>query len=290
MTILITGANGQVGNEFQHIAQSSAATFLFTDYQDLDITDTAAVNTYFEKNKIDYCVNCAAYTAVDKAESEPIRAFAINVTGSKNLATACAQQGIPFVQLSTDYVYHNAQNTPFKETDITNPQGVYAQTKLDGDRVALEANPKSIVIRTSWVYSTYGHNFVKTMKKLGTDRDRLTIVFDQIGSPTYARHLANAIMDIITQIADGSKSEADYHGVFHYSNEGVCSWYDFAEAIFRIEGIDCENVPIESKDFPTPASRPPFSLLNKGKIKATFGLNIPHWRQALTECLANLKD
>lgn len=282
---LITGSKGQVGQEFQLLAQKQTEfDFLFVDIEELDITDNQAVKAFFAENGIEVCVNCAAYTAVDKAESAPEIAQKVNVEGAKNLAEACAANNALLIHLSTDYVYHNSQNTPFKEGDPTNPQGVYAQTKLDGDLIALETNPKTIILRTSWVYSTFGHNFVKTMLRLGRERAELSVIFDQIGTPTYARDIAQAIL----QVASAANQSSQY-GVYHFSNEGVSSWYDFAKAIFDIKGIECKVKPIETKDYPTPAKRPPFSVLNKGKIKADFGIEIPHWRESLEACLGLLE-
>jgi len=279
MQILVTGTNGQVGSELQFLAkQYPDFSFIFVDKEDLDITNAQAINAFFAKHSFDYCINCAAYTAVDKAESETAIATAVNHLAVQHLAAACQTQGTRLMQLSTDYVYHNEQNTPFKEDDVTNPQGVYAQTKLDGDLAALQYD-NAVVIRTSWVYSSFGNNFVKTMLRLGTDRDQLTIIFDQIGSPTYARDLAQAMLDIIQQ------KPAEFSGIYHYSNEGVCSWFDFAKAIFDYKKIHCKTSPIETKDYPTPAKRPHFSLLNKAKIKATFDLEIPYWRDSLIACL-----
>ncbi len=283
MKILITGANGQVGMEFQTLAKQSSYHFIFTDVAELDITDARAVMHFFGSEKPDFCVNCAAYTAVDKAEEQEALAYKINVTGVKNLAKACRQLDIPMVQLSTDYVYDTGQNTPFKEDDETNPRSVYATTKLQGDEAVMSILPeKYIVMRTSWVYSSFGHNFVKTMIRLGTERDELGIVFDQIGTPTYARDIAAAILQIIDKTTD---TQTFPKGIYHFSNEGVTSWYDFAKAIFKLKNITCRVRPIETKDYPTPAVRPPFSVLNKGKIKQVFGLEIPHWQESLEKCL-----
>ena len=288
--ILVTGGNGQVGSELQVVAKNqSIYQFFFTDAADLDITNQEAVLAYFQKNNIQTCINCAAYTAVDKAESSPEIAKSVNVDGAENLAKACAENGAKLVHLSTDYVYHNSQNTPFKEGDETNPQGVYAQTKLDGDLVALKTCPNTVILRTSWVYSSFGNNFVKTMMRLGKERDALSVVFDQIGTPTYAKDIAEAIFKIIQSIDNQDIEKDAWQGVFHYSNEGVTSWYDFAQAIFDIENINCNLSPIESIQYPTPAKRPPFSVLNKGKIKAVFGLKIPHWRTSLRNCLEKLR-
>ena len=291
--ILVTGGHGQLGQCFQQIAaQHPKHAFIFNDFQELDITDRKAVNHFFEARrteKIRWCINCAAYTAVDKAETEPERAKQINVVGAKNLAAACAVQGIPFIHISTDYVYHNQQNTPFQEGDPVRPKSVYARTKLDGDlAAALRANPLTMVIRTSWVYSEFGHNFVKTMLRLGAEKPTLNVVFDQIGTPTYAPDLADAIWQIILKVENMRIEPEAIAGVWHYSNEGVTSWYDFAQAIMEIKNLPCRVMPIETKDFPTPAQRPPFSVLNKGKIKAAFGLDIPHWRESLKRCLAEL--
>lgn len=280
MNILVTGSNGQVGSELQNLADSYPNfSFVFVDRDNLDIGDNNAVDAFFEAQKFDYCINCAAYTAVDKAESDSQTATLVNATGAKNLALACQKHQTRLVQISTDYVYHNTQNTPFKETDPTSPKSVYGHTKLEGDQLVLEHNPETLVIRTSWVYSSFGNNFVKTMIRLGKDRDQLTIIFDQIGSPTYAKDLAKAMLDIVQQ------EPTEFRGIYHYSNEGVCSWFDFAHAIFELKNITCQTKPIETKDYPTPAQRPPFSLLNKSKIKATFGLEIPYWRDSLKACL-----
>ena len=281
--ILITGANGQTG---QCLAALAAVfpqfEFLLTDRTVLDISDSEAVHKMVGIS--DWCINCAAYTAVDKAESEPEVARRINVTGARHLAKACAKKNIPLIHLSTDYVYHNAQNTPFREDDPVNPQGVYAATKLAGDIAVLEAHPAlGMVIRTSWVYAPFGHNFLKTMLRLGKERPALNVVFDQIGTPTYAPDLAAAMLQIIQQVETGVVAPETIAGIWHYSNEGVASWYDFAVAIMDIAQLPCKVFPIETKDYPTPAQRPPFSLLNKSKIKRAFGLEIPHWRERLVQ-------
>ena len=284
--VLVTGANGQLGRCFQALAyQFPDISFHFADSKALDITNTKDVERFFEQHEIHWCINCAAYTAVDKAESEPDQARKINVTGTKNLAIACAKKGVGLIHISTDYVYHNQQNTPFIETDPVSPKGVYAMTKLKGEQAAMKAHPTTMVIRTSWVYAKHGHNFVNTMLRLGADRSELSVVFDQIGSPTYAPDLAMAIVQIIQKVDTKEVNHHDLAGIWHYSNEGVTSWYDFAKAIFEIKGMPCQVRPIESKDFPTPAKRPPFSVLNKGKIKQSFDIDIPHWRDGLSRCL-----
>ncbi|MBK7937443.1 MAG: dTDP-4-dehydrorhamnose reductase [Lewinellaceae bacterium] len=292
MRILITGGNGQLGQCFRQLArQYSPWKFSFVDIDDIDITNRKALFALFRSfppGDLKWCINCAAYTAVDKAENEPLQARRINVGGAKNLAEACAAAGIPLVHLSTDYVYHNRQNTPFLETDPVSPKSVYARTKLAGDRAALKANPLTMIVRTSWVYSAFGNNFVKTMLRLGAERPELKVVFDQIGTPTYAPDLAVAILAIIGKVEEKELPPESVRGVWHYSNEGVTSWYDFAQAIFDLKKLPCKLLPIETRDFPTPAARPPFSVLNKGKIKKSFGLEIPHWRDSLIKCLREL--
>ena len=281
--ILVTGANGQVGSELRLLGSDYANfEFAFTDRDELDITDGQAVTAFMIDFKPDYCINTAAYTAVDKAEERVAQAVKINLEGVKHLATACATVGARLVHLSTDYVYHNAQNTPMVETASLQPQSLYARTKLDGDRIVKVILPyQSIIIRTSWVYSTFGHNFVKTMVRLGRERDSLRVVYDQIGTPTYARDLARAILGIIQQSEKDKTSLRGWGEIYHYSNEGVTSWYDFAQTIFHHCNIDCAVSPIRSSDYPTPAARPPFSVLDKAKIKGAFGLTIPWWQEAL---------
>jgi len=285
--LLITGASGQVGQCFQQLAaQYPDFQFIFAGSGELDITNQRDVDRFLRNDKIGWVINCAAYTAVDKAESEPDLAKKVNVIGARNLAEACAARGIPLIHLSTDYVYHNRQNTPFREGDPVSPKGVYARTKLAGDRAVLKAHPGgAMVIRTSWVYSAIGNNFLKTMLRLGAERPALHVVFDQIGTPTYAPDLAEAILTIIQKVEMGEVATDAISGIWHYSNEGVTSWYDFAQAIFDLRKLPCQVRPIETRDYPTPAQRPPFSVLNKGKIKAAFGLEIPHWRKSLECCL-----
>jgi dTDP-4-dehydrorhamnose reductase len=287
--VLIVGALGQVGNEFRFLSFTTPQfRFMFVDRDELDITKPRQVEKFFERHAIQYCVNCAAYTAVDKAESEKNVATKVNAHAVKYLAQACEKHGAVLIQISTDYVYHSNHNQPFKEDQRPAPKSVYAKTKLQGDRHALKYCSRSIVLRTSWVYSTFGHNFVKTMLRLGKERPSLNIVFDQIGTPTYARDLAKAIIHILRKINAQEVSRDAFHGIFHYSNEGVTSWFDFAQAIFDIRSISCETHPIETVAYPTPAKRPPFSVLNKQKIRDTFGLKIPHWRDSLVECLGEL--
>ena len=282
-TVIVTGANGQVGSELRYLStEHPEFSFVFTDRQELDITDAAAVSVFFEEHRPDFCINAAAYTAVDKAESDVAMAIKINLDGAKHLANACAATDCRLLHLSTDYVYHGTGNAPIQEDDNVNPRSLYAKTKLDGDRIVKVILPyQSVVVRTSWVYSTFGHNFVKTMIRLGRERDQLSVVYDQIGAPTYARDLAAALLQIIrqTEAADGSPQH--WGEVYHYSNEGVTSWYDFAQLIFHHCDIDCAVTAIRSSEYPTPAARPPFSLLDKRKIKTAFGLEIDWWQAAL---------
>ncbi len=281
MKILVTGGQGQLGSELNQIASSyDNAEFIFTDKDDLDITSKDSLLTYFKGQKFDYCINCAAYTAVDKAEEDTNVAEAINVSGVRNLADACKEVDATLIHISSDYVYHNDVNRPMVEIDPTTPQGMYAQTKLKGDFAAM-TNAKSVVVRTSWVYSSFGNNFVKTMLRLGNERDALGIVFDQVGTPTYARDIAQTIMLIIEQCENGQPE----YGIFNFSNEGVTSWYDFALEIFRLKNISCNVSPILSKQYPTPAKRPSYSVLDKSKIKEKYNITIPHWRDSLEECL-----
>ena len=288
--LLITGANGQVGKSLLLLKEQYPQFEFFTyTKEELDITNFQRIEKIFQKHRPHYCINCAAYTAVDKAESQGNRAKVINITGVFHLTTACKLTNTRFIQLSSDYVYHNDLNRPLVETDPTYPKGKYAQTKLEGDQQALKY-PASIIIRTSWVYAPFGHNFVRTMLRLGKVKDTLTVVNDQIGAPTYSIDLAKAILTIIEQIEDTSISFSDLAGIYHYSNEGVCSWYDFAMSIFELANINCKVVPIQSKDYPTPAPRPSYSVLNKTKIKTTFNLSIPHWRASLKKCLQEIKS
>jgi dTDP-4-dehydrorhamnose reductase len=287
--ILVTGANGQLGQCFRQLAeQNPTVYFYFVGSSELDITNKRMVRKFFEQHPVSWCINCAAYTAVDQAQKEPAVARKINITGVKNLAEACAPKGIPLIHFSTDYVYHTKQNTPFKEEDPVSPKGIYARTKRSGERAAMLANPNTMVIRTSWVYSEFAHNFVKTMLRLGRERINLNVVYDQIGTPTYAPDLAAAVLDIIRKTETEAVPPYLLAGIWHYSNEGVTSWYDFAKAIFEIKNIPCAVQPIESKAYPTPAMRPHFSLMDKSKIRTAFGLEIPHWRESLLRCLEKL--
>lgn len=289
VNILVTGANGQVGQELKVLAKEFPDfRFVFVGRNQLDITDQEKVSSFFKANEIQYCINCAAYTAVDKAESEPETAYNINVNGVKNLAQSCLKHKVHLFHLSTDYVYHNDQIKPFKETDPTHPQSIYAHTKRVGDEVAEQISPFFTIIRTSWLYSSFGNNFVKTMIRLGNEREELDIVADQVGTPTYAFDLAMVMLTIIQKVEKGLVEKEKLTGIFHYSNEGETNWAEFAKAIFKIKNIACKVNAIETADYPTPAKRPPFSVLDKTEIKNTFGIEIPQWKNSLKVCLQKL--
>lgn len=284
--VLVCGANGQLGLEFLTLAPKDGHLhFHFADRQQLDITHYDEVARYLSLHHIHYCINCAAYTAVDRAETDREAARRVNAEAVQALARACARHGVLLIHFSTDYVYHSQQNRPFHEDAPTLPQGVYAQTKLEGDQLALSENPDTLIFRTSWVYSSFGHNFVKTMLRLAQERDTLKVVYDQIGSPTYAHDLAKAVLELLRRDAAGQMALRDLAGVYHYSNEGVCSWYDLAKAALELKGLTCQVLPIESKDYPTAAQRPPYSVLSKEKFKSSFGMDIPYWRDSLAACL-----
>ncbi len=290
--ILVTGGKGQVGHCFQDLAaRARGPRFEFVDVQELDITDKKAVEIFFKKRpEIRWVINLAAYTAVDRAETDRDLCRKINVDGPRNLASACRKNGTRLIHLSTDYVYHNRQNVPLREGDPEAPKGWYAKTKMLGDRAALAANPATMIFRTSWVCSQHGNNFVKTMLRFGAERAEMRVVFDQIGSPTFGPDIVSAILQIIGKIDSGEVSEADFRGVFHFSNEGVCSWFDFAAAIFELRKMPTRVLPIRSEEYPTPAVRPPFSVMDKTKIKRAFGIEIPHWRTSLVQCLEILES
>lgn len=283
--ILVTGSKGQLGSEIAFVSESfKSFSFLFIDKDEVDITDELAFNQYAKQHKIGYIINCAAFTAVDLSETEPHVSQLVNEVAPEILAMFCKQSGARLIHISTDYVFDGNGNKPIKEDDSTNPLSVYGRTKLAGEKKVLSILDNAYVIRTAWVYSVYGKNFVKTMLGLGRQRDELNVVVDQVGSPTNARDLAKAILTIIENIEKGN----DHPGVYHYSNEGVLSWFDFATAIFQITGIGCKLSPIPAIDYPTPAKRPTFSVLDKSKIKQTFNIQIPYWRDSLTETLKEL--
>lgn len=274
--ILITGSNGQLGSEIRVLSENSEHRFFFTDVAELDITDRDAIDGYIVDNKIDTIVNCAAYTNVDKAEDDVELADKINHLAVKNLAEASKKYAVELVHISTDYVFDGTKNFPYLETDPTAPLGVYGKTKLDGESAVINSGCAYLIIRTSWLYSTFGNNFVKTMRRLTTEKESLKVVFDQVGTPTYAGDLAHAILKIIE-----SGKLSDNSGIYHFSNEGVCSWYDFAIEIRDLFGNECDVQPCHSDEFPSKVTRPKFSVLDKTKIKKTFGLKIPHWKYSL---------
>ena len=303
LNILVTGSNGQLGSELQELSPEYDYNFFFTDRNSLDISDTDVIKEFVEKNAINTIVNCAAYTAVDKAETDEVNADAINHLAVKKMAEIAKEKNIQLIHISTDYVFDGTNFKPYTEDDATNPQGVYGKTKLDGEKAMQEISPKnSIIIRTSWVYSSFGANFVKTMLRLGKEKESLGVIFDQVGTPTYARDLAKAILEIISNISEAEATHPRaFSGcapsgapnkveIYNYSDEGVLSWYDFAKEIMRMAKIECKINPIETKEYPTPAQRPHYSLLNKSKIKKEFGIIIPYWKDSLDECLKTLGE
>ena len=282
MRILITGCNGQLGNEMQLLEKTNPQhTYFNTDVDELDITDQKAVETFVSENNIEGIVNCAAYTAVDKAEDNQELCRMLNTVAPGYLAAAVGKRGGWIIQVSTDYVFDGTKHTPYVETDPVCPNSVYGSTKLDGEESVLKACQNTMIIRTAWLYSTFGNNFVKTMIRLGQEKPELGVIFDQIGTPTYARDLAVAIFTAINQ---GVKP-----GIYHFSNEGVISWYDFTKAIHRIAGIKgCHVRPLHTEEYPTPANRPHYSVLDKTKIKQTYGIEVPYWEESLEECIEQL--
>ena len=283
--VLVTGSSGQVGNEIKAISSDYSYNFFFTDRNNIDITSKDSIKEFCKTNNINVIINCAAYTAVDKAQSDEINADLINRKAVKKLALVSQELNIKLIHISTDYVFDGKNFKPYCEEFQTNPQSIYGKTKLDGENEMRDINPKnSIIIRTSWVYSYYGNNFVKTMLRLGKEKEELGVIFDQVGTPTYAKDLAITILDIIPQI-ENSKVE-----IYNYSNEGVLSWYDFAKEIMKMAKLNCKINPIETYQYPTPAKRPHFSLLNKNKIKSTFNIEIPYWKDGLDDCLRRLGE
>ncbi|PRM97534.1 dTDP-4-dehydrorhamnose reductase [Aliarcobacter cryaerophilus] len=285
INVLVTGSNGQVGSEIKELSTNYSYNFYFTTRIDFDITNKENIRNFCNENNINVIINCAAYTAVDKAESDIENADLVNRKAVKKLSIVAKELNIKLIHISTDYVFDGKNHKPYVEEFQTNPQSVYGKTKLTGENELLDINPlNSIIIRTSWVYSYYGNNFVKTMLRLGKEKEELGVIFDQVGTPTYAAHLAKTILDIIPQIKN-SKVE-----IYNYSNEGVLSWYDFAKEIMKMAKLDCKINPIETFQYPTPAKRPHFSLLNKSKIKSKFNLEIPYWKDGLDDCLRRLGE
>ncbi len=278
--VLVTGANGQLGS---CVRDRGGDTYIYTDVTELDITNLEAVRTYVSENKVEVIVNCAAYTNVDKAEDDEAIAELINCTAVENLAIVAHERGALLIHISTDYVFSGEGFIPCTEDMVTSPLGVYGRTKLRGEEAILRTGCRSIILRTSWLYSEYGGNFVKTMQRLTSERDNLTVVFDQVGTPTYAGDLADFICGVIKR-----DDLDDLTGVYHFSNEGVCSWYDFAIEISRMSGNNCKITPCHSSEFPSRVKRPHYSVLDKSKLKSRFGVEIPYWRDSLELCITKL--
>jgi dTDP-4-dehydrorhamnose reductase len=284
MNILVTGANGQLGNEMRIVSQGSSDSYIFTDVDELDITNRDAVMDFVRDNNIKVIVNCAAYTNVDKAEDDEKTAELINAQAVEYLASACKANHAMFIHISTDYVFGgNEGNTPKKETEPVNPTGAYGRTKLHGEQVIWKVGCNYLIIRTAWLYSEFGNNFVKTMRRLTAERDKLNVVFDQVGTPTYAFDLANVIFKIIEE-----RRYDELEGVYHFSNEGVISWYDFAKEICELSGNECDIQPCHSDEFPSKVKRPSYSVLDKTKIKNSLNITIPHWKESLKKCINKL--
>jgi len=283
-TILITGSNGQLGNEMQQAAvRFPNFNYIYTDVAELDICDKGALDAFVKANNVNVIVNCAAYTAVDKAEDDVELCYKINRDAVRNIAEVASENKVKVVHVSTDYVFDGTNYLPYTEDMPVCPATVYGKSKLEGEQALLENCKESVILRTAWLYSSFGNNFVKTMMKLGTERDSLGVIFDQVGTPTYAADLADAIMQLIS-------SETFVPGIYHFSDEGVCSWYDFTKTIHRMANITCDVKPIETKDYPARTPRPHFSVLNKGKIKSTYGISIPHWEVSLEKCIQLLQN
>lgn len=286
MKILVTGANGQLGSELKTLAGTlPKAQFTFVDIEEMDLGSDQAINTFFEGKQFDFVINCAAYTAVDKAEQDQTIAYRVNADAVKAISLQCKQKNMRLIHISTDYVFDGAGNQPIREDASPNPLSVYGKSKLDGELAVTATLDNAYIIRTAWVYSTFGKNFVKTIAKLARERESLNVVSDQIGSPTYARDLAHAILQIVTKV---SANEVDAPGVYHFSNEGVISWYDFAWFIVNFYALPCQVNAIPSEAYPTPAARPKFSVLDKSKLKSTFTIHVPHWYESLSNCLQEL--
>ncbi len=283
-TVLVTGSKGQLGNEIQVLAPAYPQfNFIFTDVEELDICKREAVDGFFSENKIDFLINCAAYTAVDKAEDDEEKCYQINKDAVGYLGEASARHGVKMLHVSTDYVFDGKSYIPYTEDAPVSPATVYGRSKAEGEQRLVSVLQSAVIVRTSWLYSSFGNNFVKTMLKLGRERKRLQVVFDQVGTPTYAADLADALLQII------SAAEL-VPGIYHYSNEGVCSWYDFTLAIFKSAKIACDVLPIESREYPTKTPRPHYSVLNKQKVKSAYNLRIAHWEDSLNRCVQKLEN
>jgi len=283
-TILITGSHGQLGNEMQQAAKRFPAfQYIYTDVEELDICDKNALNAFVKDNNVNIIVNCAAYTAVDKAEDDVELCYKINRDAVRNIAEVAKENNVKVVHISTDYVFDGTNYLPYTEDMPVCPATVYGKSKLEGEQALLESCYQAVILRTAWLYSSFGNNFVKTMIKLGTERDSLNVIYDQIGTPTYAADLAGTILTLLSH-------ETFVPGIYHFSDEGVCSWYDFTKSIHRIASITCDVRPIETKDYPARTPRPNYSVLNKAKIKSTYSINIPHWEESLEKCITLLQQ
>ena len=283
-TILITGSHGQLGNEMQQAAKRFPAfQYIYTDVEELDICDKNALNAFVKDNNVNIIVNCAAYTAVDKAEDDVELCYKINRDAVRNIGEVAQDNNVKVVHVSTDYVFDGTNYLPYTEDMPVCPATVYGKSKLEGEQALLESCDQAVILRTSWLYSSFGNNFVKTMIKLGTERDSLNVIYDQIGTPTYAADLAGTILTLLSH-------ETFVPGIYHFSDEGVCSWYDFTKSIHRIASITCDVRPIETKDYPARTPRPNYSVLNKAKIKSTYSINIPHWEESLEKCITLLQQ
>ena len=285
LNILVTGANGQLGSEIRDASKRYPNNYFFTDKESLDITNKDALDAFVKQNSIDVIINCAAYTAVDKAEDNWLSADNINRKAVKKLAKIAYKYSVKLIHISTDYVFDGKGYKPYNEGYQTKPKTVYGTTKREGELEMLSVNPhNSIILRTAWVYSAYGANFVKTMLKYGKERESLNVVYDQVGAPTYAADLADVILQIIPKIENNKVA------IYHYSNEGAISWYDFAKEIMKMGKLECQINPIESHEYPTPTPRPHYSVLNKSKIKKDFGIEIPYWKDSLDKCLHKMGE
>jgi len=289
MNILVTGSNGQLGSEIKDLeANFTNFNFFFMDLPELDICNSSQLNIFVNDNNINTVINCAAYTAVDKAEEDAEIAEQVNSIGVSNLVNALETVNGKLIHISTDYVFNGDHFLPYKESDPVSPIGVYGETKRAGELAVINSDIDSVVIRTSWLYSSYGNNFVKTMLRLGNEKENLGVIFDQVGTPTYARDLARTCLEILC--GESSVNISKNGNLYHYSNEGVASWYDFAISIMELGGENCKVKPIQTKDYPTLAKRPHFSVLNKSKIKIDFKIEIPYWRHSLKDCIEKIKN
>jgi dTDP-4-dehydrorhamnose reductase len=285
--ILITGADGQLGNELREVSKNYYGyNFIFTDVGNLDISDGGKLKAFISENRPDWIINCAAYNFVDRAETESEKAYLINSIAVKNIADAIKDTPCRFIHFSTDYVFDGSLNLPYNENSPVDPRGEYGRSKLAGEKAAI-THSETMIIRTSWLYSSYGANFLKTILSKAKENDTLRVVFDQTGTPTYARDLAGGVMQIVAGVI---RNQLAFNaGIYHYSNEGVCSWYDFATEIIKTAGIDCKVMPVRSSEYPTAAKRPAYSVLDKSKIKDTYNIEIPHWRTSVADCIKLLK-